>query len=514
MSAYIKSLQRADNFDIPPLKPYTRHKPPQLSFSQERMWFIHQLAPESTAYNISNSVRIQGKLDPKILEQAFNIVIDRHEILRTTFDLVEGEPVQVVAPSRPISLPVIPLDTSSDMEKNNKANEMITSAAKEPFDLRNGPLIRVFLIRLGDNDHILFSAVHHIVSDQWSSGVFSREITIIYNALSTNSPILLPDLSIQYADYSMWQRGWLQGDWLNAKLAFWKTQLEGISVLDLPTDFPRPAMQTHNGSDEKLTLSASLIDAVRNLCRQEKVTPFMFFLSIYKILLLRYTGQQDVVVGSPIANRNWLETENLIGTFVNTVVFRTQLKDNPTFRDFLHYVRELSLDAFNHQDFPFEKLVEELQPERDMSHSPLVQVLFNMQNAPMDIPQFYNNPSLTPIWFQRSTAQFDLNLYVSADLHPQMVLSYNTDLFNKDTIIRMLGHLESLIKRALEDPNQRLLDLPMLTEAERKTQLIDWNDTRLDYPQFSCIHQLVEAQAEKTPDAFAVVFEKSTGHLS
>jgi amino acid adenylation domain-containing protein len=289
-------------------------------------------------------------------------------------------------------------------------------------------------------------------------------------------------------------------------LAFWKKQLEGISVLDLPTDRPRPTIQTFNGSYERLLLSASTIDAVRNLCRQEQVTPFMFFLGIFKVLLLRYTGQQDVAVGSPIANRNWFEIERLIGTFVNTVVLRAQITGNPTFKEFLHYIRNLSLDAFNHQDFPFEKLIEELQPKRDMSYSPLVQVLFNVRNAPASTSQLHGGLSVTPVWLKPGAAQFDLTLTVSTDMLPQMVLTYNTDLFNKDTIIRMLGHLEALINSALANPCQKVLDLPMLTEAEREKQLITWNDTRLEYPQSLCIHQLVEAQAGKTPDSVAVLF--------
>jgi len=232
----------------------------------------------------------------------------------------------------------------------------------------------------------------------------------------------------------------------------------------------------------------------------------MFFLSIFKIFAFTLHRAAGCRCWLSYRHRNWFETENLIGTFVNTVILRTRLTDNLTFRDLLHFVREISLDAFNHQDFPFEKLVEELQPQRDMSRSPLVQVLFNMHNAPMSLPQLHDNPQLTPIWFERRTAQFDLALTVSADLHPQLALTYNTDLFKKDTAVRMLAHLEALIKSALEDPNQQLLDLPMLTQAEREDQLIHWNDTWLEYPQSLCIHQLVESQAAKTPDAIAIIF--------
>ncbi len=506
LATEVESLQRDQTLEVPPLRPYARSGPSRLSFSQERMWFIHQLAPDSAAYNISNSARFEGELDTKILEQAFNIIIDRHEILRTTFDIVDGEPRQIIAPSKPISMPIRDLSSLGEVEKNSEVKRIIAAAAQEPFDLVNGPVMRAFLIRLSPDDHVLFTSVHHIASDQWSGGVFSRELVAIYNALCTNSPIPLADLSLQYADYSLWQRDWLKDDVLQAKLAFWKKQLDGISVLDLPTDFPRPAIQTYHGTFEEIPIPASIIAAIRSLCRQEQITPFMFYLAIFKILLLRYTGQQDIAVGAPIANRNWFETENLIGTFVNTVVLRTQFTDNPTFKEFLHYVRELSLDAFNHQDFPFEKLVEELQPERDMSHSPLVQVLFNVLNAPQTLPQFHKNLSLLPLKVERRTAQFDLALSVSTDFFPRVRIAYNTDLFRRETTLRMLGHLEVLIKNALADPDQRLLDLPMLTRAEREQQLVTWNNTQLDYARELCIHQLVEAQAQKTPNAVAVVF--------
>ncbi len=506
MSTEIEGLQRDRNLDVPPLRPYPRSGPFRLSFSQERLWFVHQLAPESAAYNISTGVRLHGELDPQMLEQTFNIIIDRHEILRTTFDILDGEPVQIVAPSQPLAMPIKDLTSLNDAEKESEVERIIDSAAQEPFDLVHGPVIRAFLIRLNPDDHVLFTVMHHIVSDQWSGGVFSREFTVIYNALSDHEPIPLSDLTIQYGDYSQWQRDSLKEDVLKAKLAFWKKRLEGISVLDLPTDYPRPAVQTFHGTFEELPLPASVIDAIRNLCRQEQITPFMFFLAIFKVLLFRYTGQQDIAVGSPIANRNWFETENLIGTFINTVVLRTQLTDSPSVREFLHSIRELSLEAFNHQDLPFEKLVEELQPERNLSHTPLVQVLFNVLNTPFAIPQFHKNLSTSPVRVDRRAAQFDLSLSVSTDVYPRMTLTYNIDLYKKDTIVRMLGHLETLIGSALVDPSQRLLDLPMLTQAEREQQLFAWNSTKLDFPRELCVHNLVELQAQKTPHKIAVTF--------
>jgi amino acid adenylation domain-containing protein len=507
MAEEIESWQKNNVLDIPPLKPYLHEKPPRLSFSQERMWFIHQLAPESAAYNMYGSLRVEGELNIPAVEQTFNIMIERHAILRTTFDVVDGVPVQIIATQAPITIPLFDLKPLHSSEQDEQVRELIRQNAKQPFDLVNGPLLRILLLELAEEEHIIFVGMHHIISDQWSGGVIMREFSAIYNAICTNTAIPLSELPVQYADYSLWQRDWLKGDILQAKLAYWKKQLEGISVLDLPMDFPRPVMQSSNGAIERLPLSASTIDTVRNLCRQEQITPFMFFLGVFKILLLRYTGQEDVAVGSPIANRNWFEIEPLIGTFVNTVVLRTQLNGNPTFQEFLHYIRDLSLDAFNHQDFPFEKLIEELQPERDMSHSPLVQVLFNVQNAPATMPQLEQSPLLTPLLPETRDAQFDLTLSVTTDIVPGILLTYNTDLFKEDSILRMLGNLETLIQSALTDPSQRILDLQMLTQVEREKQLITWNDTWMEYPQSFCVHQLVEMQAEKTPDSVAVQFK-------
>ncbi|RIK32674.1 MAG: non-ribosomal peptide synthetase [Anaerolineae bacterium] len=506
LSAQIEALKGQDEFDIPPLKPMTRDGYPRLSFSQERMWFVQQLVPETTAYNITGNVSIKGRLNPQALEQAFNMVIDRHEILRTIFEIVDGEPVQVIKNSSHLSMPVINLETMSDLERTARLDELLASAAKEPFNLAHGPLIRAFLVRLSDGEHILSTAMHHIISDQWSMGVFSREVASIYDSLTNKLPLDLRELPLQYADYSLWQRSWLQGDQLSARLTYWRKQLDGITALDLPTDHPRPAMQTFNGAMERIDLPESLIESVKNLCRKERITPFMFFLAIFKILLIRYSGQNDVAVGTPIANRNWLETENLMGTFVNTVVLRTQLVDNPMFKEFLRSIRELSLDAFGQQDFPFEKLVQELQSERDMSRSPLIQVMFNMLNAPTVTQQPFNDLSMSPIWVDGGTAQFDLTLSVSVDVFPHMLLFYNTDLFKQDTAQRMLGHLRTLMEHALENPNWRILNLPMLTSAEREKQLRSWNDTCLEYSRVTCIHELIEAQVERTPEAIAIVF--------
>ena len=504
----IESVQKtsAVAFDIPPLRAHVHEKAARLSFSQERMWFIHQLAPESAAYNMPGVLHISGELDTFVAEQAFNKLIERHAVLRTTFDLADGIPVQLIAPEKTIRVPVYDLQSLSEAEQQLRVRELIRTSTKTPFDLVAGPLLRIGLVKLGGQEHILIVCMHHIISDQWSGGILLREFGAIYNALSTNSPVALEPLPIQYVDYALWQRDWLKGDTLQAKLAFWRKQLDGISVLDLPTDFPRPAMVTFHGAYEKLPLAASTLNAIHTLCRQEQITPFMFFLGIFKIMLLRYSGQQDVAVGSPIANRNWFEVEPLIGTFVNTVVLRTRLDDNPTLREFLYQIRNISLDAFNHQDFPFEKLIEELQPERDLSHAPLVQVLFNVQNAPVSMPALHGDLVIAPLLPEERDAQFDITLSITTDIVPNMIVTYNTDLFKRDTALRMLRHLEILTQDALRNPDRPVFDLEMLTPEEREQQLLAWNDTWLEYPRSSSVHELVERQAEKTPDAIAVQF--------
>lgn len=506
IAAAIESIRNESALQVPPLKPVPRDKPPALSFSQERMWFMHQLAPESAAYNMSSSMRIQGELNIPVLQQAINIMVLRHEILRTSFRLIDGVPAQIIASPTALEIPLVDLGDVDPDDRENQAHQLIRTNIRTPFDLANGPLLRLLVIRLGEQDHILAVCLHHIISDQWSNGVFLAEFAAIYNARCAGSPLTLSDLPIQYADYSVWQRGWLTGDILQSRLAFWKKQLDGLSALDFPTDFPRPAMMTYNGAVARLPLSATTIHAIRNLCRQEHVTPFMFFLGVFKVLLLRYTGQQDLAIGSPIANRNWFEVEPLIGTFVNTVVLRTLVEGNPTFKNFLGTIRDVSLDAFNHQDLPFEKLIEELQPKRDLSRAPLVQVLFNVQNAPVTMPQLHHDPVLTPLWLDGVAAQFDLTLSITTDIVPTMVVTYNTDLFKQETIAGMLGHIESLMNHALADPDGRVLDLEMLTPAERQRQLLTWNETGRDYPRSSSVHELVEHQAHRTPDAIAIRF--------
>ena len=489
----------------PPMLPLPRDRELPLSFAQERLWFLDQLEPDSPAYNIPAAVRIRGSLNVTALEQSVNDIVRRHKALRTTFATVDGEPVQVIAPAKPLSLVSLDLRALPEDEREAEALRLATEEAQRPFDLAQGPLLRATLLRLGEEEHIALLTMHHIASDGWSMGVLIREVAALYQAFSTGEPSPLPELPIQYADFAVWQRQWLQGEVLEAQLAYWKQQLADIPVLELPTDRPRPAIQTSRGAHQSLELSQTLTEALKALSRQEGVTLYMTLLAVFKALLHRYTGQDDIVVGSPIANRNRTEIEGLIGFFVNTLVLRTDLSGDPSFRELLGRVREVALGAYAHQDLPFEKLVEELQPERDMSHTPLFQVMFVFQNTPMEVLEL-PDLTLSPLEIETRIAQFDLALFME-DIEQGLieVLEYNTDLFDAATIARLLGHFQALLESIVANPDQRLSDLPLLTEAERRQLLVEWNDTQAEYPKDACIHQLFEAQVERTPDAVAVV---------
>src|SRR2546421_152569 len=482
--------------------------PAPLSFAQRRLWFFDQFEPGNPAYNLVSTVSLRGKLDAVALERAFSEVTRRHEALRTTFDFRGGEPVQVVAPPQPLHSHVVDIRHLPGAERDAVVRNLIHEQTQASFDLRRGPLLRITLVRLSDDEHILLLAMHHIVSDAWSMGVFVGEVVVLYEAYTGGREASLPALPIQYADFAAWQREWLRGDVLEEQLAYWRRQLGGsLPVLELPADRPRPALQTYNGASISFPLSPALSQSLKALCKAEGVTLFMTLLAAFKVLLCHYTGQEDVIVGSPIANRHRQELEGLIGFFVNTLAMRTDLSGNPTFKELLGRVRETALGAYANQDLPFEYLVEQLQPDRNLSHSPLVQVVFVLQNTPerkAELPGL----SLTPLKYGVETAKFDLTLYFE-ELGPELqgTFEYNTDLFDEDTISRMAGHLRTLLEGVVADPSERISELPLLTEAKRRRLLIDWNDTRADYPQDSCAHHLFEAQVERTPDALAVAFE-------
>ena len=485
-----------------------------LSFAQARLWFITQLQPDSSAYNIPIAYRIAGQIDVVALKQSLGEIVQRHEALRTTFTAVNRQPVQVITRAQTLLLPVVDLQNLPIAERDASAERLAAQSSGQPFDLATGPLWRVQLLRLTSVDHLLLVTIHHIVFDEWSLNVFLQELAALYEAFSTGKPSPLPELPIQYADFAYWQRQWLQGEKLESQLNYWKQQLANSPpVLELPTDRQRSPVVTYSGSRQYLELPLSLTEAIKALSQAEGVTLFMTLLAAFKTLLYRYSGQSDMIVGSPIAGRNRSETEGLIGFFVNTLVLRTDLEGNPSFRELLGRIREVALGAFDHQDLPFEKLVEELQPERSLSYNPLFQVMFVFQNAPMgqlELPDL----TLSPQSVEHRGSQFDLTLELKETASGlNGCFEYNTDLFDDPTITRMAGHFQTLLEGIVANPEQQVRELPLLTAAEQH-QLLVWNHTCADYPQDRCIHQLFEAQVERTPDAVAVVFEAASGAAS
>ncbi|MCC5632732.1 amino acid adenylation domain-containing protein [Nostoc sphaeroides CHAB 2801] len=487
-----------------------------LSFSQQGLWFIHQLAPDTPAYNIPIVINLTGKINIAALKQSLSEIIQRHEVLRTKFVLVDGQPVQVINPTVSFSLPIEDLRDLSEDNAVVTAQSLTRELAQYQFDLSCQPLLCGLLLRLTDNEYRLLITFHHIVSDGWSVGVFIRELAALYDAFANGKLSPLPELPLQYVDFAYWQRKNLHPERIQTLLTYWKQRLGGkLPILDLPCDHPRrrgaacrktSPLQTFNGAKIQLSLPKNLTDSLKQLSHQEGTTLFMTLLAAFKTLLYRYTGQTDILVGSPVANRNSVEVESLIGLFVNVLVLRTNLSEQPTFRELLARVKSTALEAYIHQDLPFDKLVEELQPERDLSHNPLFQVMFVLQNVAIATPKL-SDVSLTFAEGDNGSAKFDLTLFME-DREQGLVatLEYNTDLFNTDTIHRMLGHFQTLLESVVSQLDTKIAELPLLTEVERHQLLIEWNDTKRDYPQNQCIHQLFEQQVEQTPDAIALIF--------
>jgi amino acid adenylation domain-containing protein len=477
------------------------------SFAQQRLWLLYQLEPGSPHYNLPAAVRLRGSLNLGALEQSLNEIVRRHESLRTTFAAVDEQPMQVIASALTLDLPVIDLRQLPDFDRETQARKLAIEEALHPFDLVHGPLMRANLLRLDREDHVLLLTMHHIISDEWSNDIFWEEMTTLYKAFCAKEPSPLPDPAIQYADFAQWQRQWLEGEVQEKQLSYWKQQLGGdLHRLQLPTDRLRPAVQTYRGSSQSLVMPQKLADTLKVLGQQEGATMFMTLLAAFKVLLFRYTGQEDILVGTPIANRTRAELERVIGFFVNTLCLRANLSGDPSFRELLGQVREVALDAYSHQDLPFEKLVQELQPERDSSYNPLFQVMFDTPN-PSIFPQL-PGLSMSIMEIERKTAHFDLTISMTEATEGLKTMAYyNTDLFNAATITRMLEHFQILLEGIAADPDQRLSELPLLTPEERHRLLVEWNDTHADYPNDRCIHQLFEVQVEKTPDAIAASFE-------
>lgn len=475
-----------------------------LSFSQERMWFLHQLSPESAAYNVPVSIRVHGSVNVGVLVAALREIVRRHEILRAVFPVIDGRPVQVVTDHR-LDLPLVNLQMLPAGSREARARELCREEARRPFDLERGPVLRALLLRLDPGDHVILLTMHHIVCDQWSCRVLGNELLSLYDAYSTGQPSPLKPLRLQFADFASWQRQWLSGPALEVQLAYWRRHLGGtLPVLDLPADRPRPARPSYNGGSETRLLTRTLASAVEALSRQEKASVFMTLMAGFTALLGRYAGQDDILLGVPIANRNHLASEDLIGNLVNTLPLRTDLSGDPTFRQHLRRVRDTLLDAYAHQDMPFDKLVLELQPKRYASHSPLVQVLVNLLNVPMP----HRSPAglaWEPFPFDPGTAQFDLTLTVDWAHEAWVTLEYSLDLFDQPTAARIVDDLELILRGAVAEPDHRLSAVPLVAPGDREQLLVTWNHTVVPGSVDTPIHELFEVQADRTPDAVAVI---------
>jgi hypothetical protein len=467
-----RALARAEAVTAPPLRRVERDGELPLSFAQQRLWFIDQLEPDGVLYNSPYAAMLTGHLNIDAFQQTLNEIVRRHEVLRTTFNLSNGQAVQVILPPARVELPLIDLGYVSAERREEEAMRLAREEAVRPFVLSQGPPLRVKLLRLDDNKHIVLLTMHHIVTDEWSMGVFVNEVATLYTAFTRGEPSPLPELPIQYTDFAVWQREWLRGDVLDQKLAYWRKELSGVPpLLKLPTDHPRPAVQTFRGSTFTFALPDFLKDGLKKLSRQESCTLFMTLLAAFKVLLYRYTQQSDIVIGTAIANRTRSETEALIGFFVNTLVLRTDLSGNPRFREFLYRVREATLRAYSHQDVPFEKIVEELAPERRTNYTPVIQVAFGLRNAPMPDLQL---PALTlqTIDLDNHGGRFDLTLWmIERDGSLKGKWYYNSDLFEMKTIQRIQSHFQTLLQSIVDNPEERLRALEIYTEAEKAQQL-------------------------------------------
>jgi amino acid adenylation domain-containing protein len=444
-----------------------------LSFAQQRLWFLGQLEGPSATYNIPMALRLIGTLDVAALEHCLSRIVQRHEVLRTHFAMVDGSAVQIIAPHLEIPLPVIDLQYLSKSLQQLEVQRLVSQEAGQFFNLSTGPLLRINLLHLSTEEHVLLLTMHHIISDGWSMGVLVQEVTALYQAYITDTPAELAELPIQYADFAHWQRQWLQGEVLQAQVDYWKEQLDGAPpLLELPTDRPRPSVQSFRGSHLSFNIPAELTQRLQELSRQQGVTLFMTLLSAYAILLSRYSGQQDIVIGSPIANRNRAQIENLIGFFANTLALRIDLRDNPSFEQLLECVRQVTSGAYEHQDLSFDRVVEELQPQRSLSYNPVFQVMFALQNIPMgalELPGL----NLSPLESDSETVRFDLEMYLwerTKGLSGHFV--YNADLFDAYTVHQMAVNFQTLLKAIIVNPEHRLLEFPLLTEAERQQSLL------------------------------------------
>ncbi|HYO16010.1 MAG TPA: amino acid adenylation domain-containing protein, partial [Thermoanaerobaculia bacterium] len=483
-------------------------EPVPLSFAQERLWFLDQLTPGISAYNIARAFALEGPLDTAALERAVGEILRRHQALRTTFAAADGRPIQVVSPAPEVRLPRMDLSGCPGPLREAEAERLLREEARRPFDLERGPLLRLTLLRLGPGEHRLALTMHHIVSDGWSTALFLRELAVLYRRFATGDPAALPDLPVQYADFALWQRARLEGERLEALIAHWKAELAGApALLELPTDRPRPMVQSYRGAQVELDLPPDLAAGLRDLARRSGATLFMALLAAFGALFARFTGRRDVVLGSPVAGRNRSEIEDLIGFFVNNLVLRLRWEGDPGFSQLLDRARRVTLAAHTHQDLPFERLVAELAPARSLGQTPLFQVVLALQNGAADTLEM-PDLELTPLPVARGESRFDLELGVvegGTGEGMRLLWRYDRDLFDGATVARLAGCFRQLLGGLVADPGRRLSELPLLTPAERE-QLLAWGATGAVFPRDQCLHELFAAQAARTPDAVALTF--------
>ncbi len=477
-----------------------------LSFNQEILWILDRLLPGGTAYNVPRIIRLVGDLRVDALERALDTIVARHEVIRTTYRDIDGTPVQIINPPAPVAIRLADLSGLAADVREAEAQRLLVEATRHSFDLAHELMLRAEVIRMGAADHFLLLLTHHIASDGWSRGVLFHELCLLYDAFCRGDPNPLPDLPLQYADFANWQRSLSAGDVLNKQVAYWKGRLAGApALIELPLDHPRPLVQSFAGQHQSVLIPRHLADALIALGQREGATLFMVCLAAFQTLLHRYTAQDDIAVGSPIAGRYRKEIEGLIGFFTNTLVMRTNFSGQPTFREILARVRETALGAYDHQDLPFEKLVMELKPERTLAHAPLFQVMFVLQNQPRAERQ-PEGLVMTPVKVDRGNSKFDLMLSLTE--HPEGLagsVEYASDLFEPATMARLCGHFLTLVESIVANPDAKVASLAILTEGERHQLVSAFNQTKVDHPTDRCLHHLIEEQVERSPEAIAVI---------
>lgn len=495
----------------PPLRAVPREQDLPLSWAQQQLWIVQQADPDSVAYNLAFAWHFSGPLNVPAWDRSLGAIVQRHEIFRTSFHNWDGQPVQTVSPAPRPALTLVDLEPLPEAERWGEVSRRLKQESRRPFDLTQGPLLRACLLRLSEAENVWLLVMHHLVCDAASLAVLFRELRSFYEAHCTGNRALLPELAIQYADFAVWQRGWLQREALEKQFSYWKKQLKGpLPILELPADRTRPAKQGCRGALHHFKLAVEQVEAIHRFKRQEGVTAFNVLLAAFKALIYRHTGETDILIGSLTANRNRSEIQNLIGFFANTLVLRTQLTGEASFRELLERVRETVLGAYANQDVPFEKLVAELGPPRKPSHTPMFQVMFSFQSLPrreLELPGLQTRL----IEVDNGTSKFDLTLILNETRQGLVgCFEYNTDLFETATIQRLAGHFQNLLAAAVANLGQPLWALPLLSESERNRMLVEWNDTMREYERGVCIHQLFERQVERSPEATAAMFESAS----